>query len=74
MCLINVAHECFITQAGKKSKPALINFMGQGGWGPRKTNTPKQANVKSKLPRGGETDILPRNIVCKSISSQKQTQ
>ena len=30
MSSINVAHECFITQAGKKSKPALINFMGSG--------------------------------------------
>ena len=28
MCLINFAHEHFITQTGKKSKPALINFMG----------------------------------------------
>ena len=28
MCLINVAHECSITQVGKKAKPALINFMG----------------------------------------------
>ena len=50
MCLINVAHEHFITQTGKKSKPALINFMGLGAegreptygaecQGPRKTNT-----------------------------------
>ena len=30
MCLINFAHEHFITQTGKKSKPALINFMGPG--------------------------------------------
>ena len=30
MCLINVAHEHFITQAGKKSKPALKSSMGQG--------------------------------------------
>ena len=67
MCLINVAHECFITQAGKKSKPALINFMGLGA-GVKKNKYPQA----SKL--GGETDILPRNIVCKSISSQKQTQ
>ena len=28
MCLINVAHEHFITQTGKKSKPALINSLG----------------------------------------------
>ena len=34
MCLINVAHECSITQAGKKTKPALINFMGPRGLGP----------------------------------------
>ena len=34
MCLINVAHEHF-TQTGKKSKPALISFMGPGGRGPR---------------------------------------
>ena len=34
MCLINVAHEDFITQTGKKSKPALKNFMGQGARGP----------------------------------------
>ena len=27
-----------------------------------KTNTPKQANLKSKLPRGGEIDILQWNI------------
>ena len=74
MCLINVAHECFITQAGKKSKTSTYKFYGAGGWGPRKTNTSKPANLKSKLPRSGETDILPRNIVCKSISSQRQTQ
>ena len=30
LCLINVAHEHFITQTGKKSKPALINFMRPG--------------------------------------------
>ena len=55
MCLINVAHEHLITQTGKKSKPALINFMGPGaegaegrgptyrteGRGPRKLNAPK---------------------------------
>ena len=35
MCLINVAHEYFITQAGKKSKPALKNFMGKGSGGLR---------------------------------------
>ena len=44
------------------------------GQGPRKANTPKQANLKSKLPRGGEIEILHWNIVCRSISSQKQTQ
>ena len=79
MCLINVAHEHFITQAGKKSKPALQNFMRREGRGPRadiwslgprseKKQTPppppathpspKQANLKSKLPSGGEIDIL----------------
>ena len=30
MFLNNAAHEHFITQAGKKSKPALKNFMGPG--------------------------------------------
>ena len=35
MCLINVAHEHFVTQAGKKSKPALENFMGTGSGGLR---------------------------------------
>ena len=37
MCLINVAHEHLITQTDKKSKTALINFMGPGakGRGPR---------------------------------------
>ena len=49
MCLINVAHEHLKKQTGKKSKPALINFMGPGAEGPRadiwgrgqrKTNTP----------------------------------
>ena len=35
MCLINVAHEHLITQTGKKSKPALINFMGPGAKGLR---------------------------------------
>ena len=34
MCLINVAHKRFIKQAGKKSKQALINFIGPGGRGP----------------------------------------
>ena len=33
MCLINVAHEHFIAQAGKKLKPAFKKFMGQGGRG-----------------------------------------
>ena len=28
MCLINVAHEHFVTQIGKKSKSAFITFMG----------------------------------------------
>ena len=42
MCLINVVHEHFISQIGKKSKPELINFMGPWaeGRGPRKANTP----------------------------------
>ena len=37
MCLINVAHEHFITDARKISKPALSNIigaMGPGGGGP----------------------------------------
>ena len=38
-----VAHEDFITQTGKKSKPAPVNFMGPGpgarGPRPKKTNT-----------------------------------
>ena len=84
MRLTFVAHEHFVTQTGKKSKPAL---MGLGDRGPRpaygaegrwsraeKKNTPNQANLKPKLPRGGEIDILHWNIVCSSISSQKQTQ
>ena len=33
MRLINIAYEHFITQAGKKSKPALTNFMGPAGAG-----------------------------------------
>ena len=33
MGLTNVAHEHFITQAGKKSKPALKNFIGPRGQG-----------------------------------------
>ena len=33
MCLINVAHKHFITQTGKKSKIALINFMEPGARG-----------------------------------------
>ena len=35
MCLINVAHEHLITQIGKKSIPALINFMGPRAEGQR---------------------------------------
>ena len=58
MCLINFAHEHFITQTGKKSKPALINFMGPGergaeeprtgiwGRGPRKTNNLNHFTLK----------------------------
>ena len=34
--------------------------------------TAKQINLKSKLPRSGETDILHCNIVCSSVSSPKQ--
>ena len=30
MCLINVAHERFITQIDKKRKTILENFMGTG--------------------------------------------
>ena len=71
MRLINVAHEHFITQAGKKLKPELINFWEPGYLvGARKTNTPKQANLKSKLPHGDETDILHWDIACNSISCQ----
>ena len=46
MCLINVAHEHFVTQTGKKSKPALINFIqpGRRGRRPRKTNTPRTSS------------------------------
>ena len=36
MCLINVSLERFITKAGKKAKPALINFMGPGAEGREK--------------------------------------
>ena len=53
MCLINVAHEHLIAQTDKKSKPALINFMGPGAEGPRaegrgsrKTNTPLKTSFK----------------------------
>ena len=35
-------------------------------------NTTKQENLKSKLPRGGETDNC--NIACSSASSKKSTQ
>ena len=35
MWFINVAHEHFITQAGRTSKPALKNFMGRGAGGLR---------------------------------------
>ena len=80
MCLINVAQEYFLTQAGKMSKPALTNFMRLRGRGAEDQHTwlraekkihPKQTNLKSKLPRGGETNILHCNIVCGSIFSQK---
>ena len=43
MCLINVAHEHLITQTGKKSKPALINFIGPGAEGREKQIPP--ANI-----------------------------
>ena len=42
MCLINVAHECSITQAGKKSKPALIHFMGLVSGGQEKQIPPSK--------------------------------
>ena len=48
MCLINVAHEHFITQAGKKSKPALKNFMGQGGRGEPRPNIWGQGTMAEK--------------------------
>ena len=37
--LNNLAHEHFITHTGKKSTAALLNFMGPGCRGSRKTNT-----------------------------------
>ena len=53
MCLINVAHEHFITKAGKKSKPALKNFMEQGGrGGPR-------ANIWGQGPTSEENEYTP---------------
>ena len=42
MCLINVAHECSITQADNKSKPALINFMGPVSGGREKQIPPSK--------------------------------
>ena len=50
MCLINVAHEHLITQKGKKSKPALINFMGPGAEGPRAEGQEKQIPIHSNNP------------------------
>ena len=53
MCLINVAHEHLITQIGKKSIPALTNFIGPGadiwGRGPRaeKNKYPYKYNIKN---------------------------
>ena len=56
MCLINVAHEHFITQAGKKSKPTLINFMGPRAdtWG----RAPKAEKNKYPVFRGYRNEIL----------------
>ena len=44
MCLINVAHEHFITQTGKKSKLAFINFIGPGAEG-REKQIPKKKQL-----------------------------
>ena len=51
MCLINVAHKRFIKQAGKKSKQALINFIGPGGRGRRaeKSKYPQVSILKIKV-------------------------
>ena len=71
MCLINVAHEHFITDASKMSEQSLANIMGPWGRGPkskglesraRKSKYLKQANLKSKLPRGCKTEILDWNM------------
>ena len=52
MCLINVAHEHFITQAGRKSKPALKSLMELGGDSPR-------ANVWGLGQRAEKNKYLP---------------
>ena len=50
MCLINAAHEHFVTQTGKKLKTALKNFMGPGGREPR--------DEKNKYPIKHDTAVI----------------
>ena len=53
MCLINVAHGHFITQAGRKSKPALKSLMGVGG-----AESPR-ANIWGLGPRAEKNKYFP---------------
>ena len=58
LCLINAAHEHYITQTGKKSKTAAKNFMGLGSqetnnqgleYGAKDWGQEKQVPIKNKI-------------------------
>ena len=56
MCLINVAHEHFITDASKMSEPSLANIMGPWGRGPKSKGLESRAR-KSKYPQASKLKI-----------------
>ena len=58
MCLINVPHEHFITQTGKKSKPALINFTEPGAEGPKDRGP--RADIWGRGPRAKKNKHPPK--------------
>ena len=68
LCLINTAHEHFITQTVKKSKTTLKNVMGPGGRGPTngvEGRGPSKTNTRHKMAKRGK--LLTYNEVIQNV-------